>query len=165
MTGSTPRIWLLVMCFVGGVVGTVGIVALVRGEHSAESRAALDGIVVAHVHDLLSNRFDLAWERVHPADRNTVDRALWESCKRSPDDELSAVRYRGVRIVSAREINFSSPLHDSVTAVAVKVEVRAAVRGVTFVTTDTSHWLLDGGRWLRMIEGPKLDSYAAGQCP
>jgi hypothetical protein len=130
-----------------------------------ESRAALDGVVVRHVRDLLADRYDAAWARIHPADRRAVGRELWERCKRSPDGSLQAVTYRGVRVVGERSMTFDSSLHAQVSAVAVTVRVRALLSGVPFDVSDVSHWAVDDGRWARLVEPAKLAAYAGGACP
>jgi hypothetical protein len=155
----------LALAFALGLAAAITVFAFLTRDGAAEKQADLNPVVVAHVRQLLTNRFDLAWDRLHPSDRATVNRALWESCKRSPDEELADVRYRSVRVVESQAVNFSSSLHENVSARAVTTEVRAVLAGVPFTTSDTSHWLLDDGRWSRMVEGPKLDAYGVGQCP
>lgn len=158
--------WLMLgLAFALGLAAAIAVVAFATRDGGGEKQADLNGVVVAHVRQLLTNRFDLAWDRVHPSDRAAVSRALWESCKRSPDQELTDVRYRSVRVVESEAVNFSSPLHENVAARAVTTEVSAVLGGVPFTTADTSHWLLDDGRWSRMVEGPKLDAYGVGKCP
>jgi hypothetical protein len=130
-----------------------------------EQKADLGGVVVEHVGNLLSNRFDRAWARMHPADRRAVGRARWERCKRAPDGALTTVRYETVRIVRSRSVRFNSPLHRRVAAAAVTVEVRALLSGVPLDVRDVSHWALTEGRWMRLVESRKLTAYARGSCP
>jgi hypothetical protein len=142
--------------FVLAAIASAALVELGHGSKSAETRAGLPSVVVQHVNDLLANRFDAAWERVHPDDRRAVGRKLWEQCKRSPDASLTAVRYRGVRVVRSRAVTFD---------VEVTVEVRALLSGAPLRVRDVSHWTLNGGHWARLVEPRKLVAYAAGQCP
>jgi hypothetical protein len=155
---------LLAVAFVLGIAASVSVIELAK-PGPAESRAALDGVVVRHVEDLLADRYDAAWARIHPADRRAVGRELWERCKRSPDGSLQAVTYRGVRVIRERSMTFDSSLHAQVNAVAVTVKVRALLSGVPFDVSDVSHWAVDHGRWARLVEPTKLAAYADGICP
>jgi hypothetical protein len=158
---------LVVIAFalVVAAAGTVAIAGWGRSTEPAETRAKLDAVVVEHVRHLLSNRFDAAWARMHADDRRAIGRRSWEECKRVPDGALGAVRYSGVRVLRVKGMTFGSPLHDRVSAVAVTVGVQAAFSGEPLRVTDVSHWVLDDGRWARLVESRKLAAYARGQCP
>jgi hypothetical protein len=103
---------LVALAFALGLAAPIVVNAISPGSAAAETRAALGGVVVAHVDDLLSDRYDAAWARIHPADRQAVGRELWERCKRSPDGSLRAVRYKRIRVTSERPMTFASRLHD-----------------------------------------------------
>ena len=68
---------------------TLVSIALAGGPAGAETRAELDSVVVDHVGDLLADRYDIAWARIHPADRRAVGRELWEWCKRSSSGSVT----------------------------------------------------------------------------
>jgi hypothetical protein len=140
-----------------------GDVALSSGPR--ETRAALDGVVVGHVGNLLADRYDAAWSRIHPSDRAAVGRKLWERCKRSPNGSLATVRYGRIRVTRERSMTFDSRLHARIAAVAVTVSVRAVMSGVPFDVRDVSHWAVAQGRWARLVEPRKLAAYDDGRCP
>ena len=130
-----------------------------------ETRAKLNSVVVDHVRDLLADRFDPAWARIHPTDRRAVGRDLWESCKQSSGGALTDVKYVSVGIILVRPARFSSRLHERISSVAVTVEVRALVSGVPVGVRDVSDWIRRKGRWYRIVERRKLAAYARGRCP
>lgn len=147
-------------------VMTMAQIAMADGHASGvETRAQLNSVVVDHVRDLLVDRFDPAWARIHPTDRRAVGRDLWESCKQSSAGALTDVRYVSVGIILVRPARFSSRLHERTRSVAVTVEVRALVSGVPVRVRDVSHWIRAKGRWYRIVEQRKLAAYARGRCP
>ena len=63
-------------------VAAATVVSIAMAGASARARRRkLDSVVVDHVDDLLTDRYDTAWARIHPADRRAVGRQLWEGCK------------------------------------------------------------------------------------
>ena len=53
---------------------TMVSIAMAGASARAETRAELDSVVVDHVGDLVADRYDTAWARIHPADRRAVGR-------------------------------------------------------------------------------------------
>jgi hypothetical protein len=147
-------------------VVTMAQIAMADGHASGvETRAKLNSVVLSHVRDLLADRFDPAWARIHPTDRRAVGRDLWESCKQSSGGALTEVKYVSVGIILVRPARFSSRLHERISSVAVAVEVRALVSGVPVGVRDVSHWIRAKGRWYRIVEQRKLAAYSRGRCP
>jgi hypothetical protein len=145
---------------------TMAQIAMAGGHASGvETRAKLDSVAVDHVRNLLVDRFDPAWARIHPTDRRAVGRDLWELCKQSSSGALTDVKYVSVGIIRVRPARFSSRLHERISSVAVTVEVRALVSGVPVGVRDVSHWIRAKGRWYRIVEQRKLAAYARGRCP
>ena len=144
---------------------TMVSIAMAGAPPRAETREELDAVVVDHVDDLLANRYDTAWARIHPADRRAVGRELWELCKQSSGGSLTEIQYVNVGVVRVRSATFTSQLHTRIGSVAVTVEVRALLSGLPIHVRDVSHWILANGRWYRLIEQRKLAAYARSRCP
>ena len=144
---------------------TMVSIAMAGASARAETRAELDSVVVDHVDDLLADRYDTAWARIHPVDRRAVGRELWELCKQSSGGSLTEIQYVNVGVVRARSAKFSSRLHKHIGSMAVTVEVRALLSGLPIHVRDVSHWILANGRWYRLIEQRKLAAYARSRCP
>lgn len=146
-------------------VSAIVSIAMAGGPAGAETRAGLESVVVDHVGDLLADRYETAWARIHPADRRAVGRELWEWCKHSSGGSLTKVQYVNIGVVRVQSARFSSRLHKRIGSVAVTVEVGALLSGVPFDVRDVSHWVRANDRWYRLIEQRKLAAYARGRCP
>ena len=117
------------------------------------------------VGDLAANRYDVAWERLAPAQQRLVPRSTYVRC-----ESLSPVPGRLVSIVPrwtrTEEVELPGAPSSSVASVAVRFDVRiAGSLEEGFVTVPvTAHALWIDRRWRWMLPARRLQQHRAPSC-
>ena len=142
-----------------GTIVAIGALALTATARAGESPSAF----AVHVVELIAaNRYDDAWNDLHPLHQRVAPRGDYVGC-----ESQSPIPGRLASIRVLRTYDDPAALGDGtfVAGKAVVVRITLAEASERVVVTDTVHTVRVGKRWAWVLPTWRLQEYRAGLCP
>lgn len=150
----------VVLAAVGAtVVAGTAFALTVRPARAGESPT----VFAVHVVELIAaNRYDEAWDDLHPMHQRVAPRGEYVGCEsQSPIPGHLA----SIRVLRVYNDETALGKGEFVPGKAVVVQISIAEQAERVVVTDTVHAVRVGKRWAWVLPTWRLEEYRAGICP